>query len=208
LTGRRVGSVNGRVVTPRVVVLVEGRSDRVALHTLARRLGHDLAGDGVEIVAMDGVTNIRAYAARYGPPGLDLALAGLYDQPQEAYVRRGLAAAGLTGAQEPDGLGPLGFFGCSCDLEDELVRALGIDAVEEVIETAGEGRSRRLLAGMPAQRGWSREDVVRRFLGSRSGRKARYAELLVEALPLPDVPAPLLGVFAHATGVGAVPPAG
>ncbi|MBZ5739662.1 TOPRIM nucleotidyl transferase/hydrolase domain-containing protein [Nocardioides mangrovi] len=185
------------MVALRVVVLVEGHSDRVAVQTLARRLGRDLAAEGAEIVPMDGVTNIRAFAARYGPPGLDLPMRGLYDAPQEGYVRRGLAAAGLDVALEPDGLTALGFFGCSADLEDELMRALGTDAVEEVIEAAGEGRSRRLLAGMPAQRDWTREEVLRRFVGSQSGRKARYAELLVDALPVADVPLPLLSVLAR-----------
>ena len=67
----------------------------------------------------------------------------------------------------------MGFYGCSTDLEDELIRALGTDGVEAVIDAAGEAQSLRLLAGMPAQRGWTRVAVLRRFLGSRSGRKAR-----------------------------------
>ena len=50
---------------------------------------------------------------------------------------------------------------------------------------------------MPAQRGWAREAVLRRFLGSRSGRKARYAALLVDALDLERVPAPLAAVLAR-----------
>ena len=39
--------------------------------------------------------------------------------------------------------------------------------------------------------------VLRRFLGSRSGRKARYAALLVEALEPGREPAPLAGVLAR-----------
>ena len=49
----------------------------------------------------------------------------------------------------------------------------------------------RLLAGMPAQRGWTREAVLNRFLGSKSGRKARYAGLFVEALEPDRAPVPL-----------------
>ena len=64
---------------PRAVVLVEGHSDLVALATLAGRAGRDLAAEGVEVVAMGGVTNTRTFARRYGPQGLDLPLAGLYD---------------------------------------------------------------------------------------------------------------------------------
>ena len=122
-------------------------------------------------------------------------LAGLYDAAEEAILRRGLAAAGLAGAVEPDGPRRLGFHACSADLEDELIRALGVEAVEAVVARAGEAQSLRLLAGMPAQRGWTRVDVLRRFLGSRSGRKARYAALLVDALDPARVPAPLTAVL-------------
>jgi hypothetical protein len=124
-------------------------------------------------------------------------LVGLYDADEEAKLRHGLAAAGLVAALEPDGPSALGFFKCSADLEDELIRALGAEGVEAVIEAAGEARSLRLLAGMPAQRGWTREAVLRRFLGVRSGRKARYAALLVEALEPERVPEPLASVLAR-----------
>jgi hypothetical protein len=186
------------VSTPRVVVLVEGNSDRVALHAVAGRTGRDLADEGVEVVAMGGITNTRTWASRYGPHGLDLLLAGLYDAADEAKLRRGLVAAGLGSALEPDDLPGLGFHKCSADLEDELIRALGVEAVEDVIEAAGEGRSLRLLSGMPVQRTWSREAVLRRFLGSRSGRKSRYAALFVEALEPDEIPEPLTAVLARA----------
>jgi hypothetical protein len=185
------------VTAPRAVVLVEGHSDRVALHTLARRCGRDLGAEGVEVVAMGGITNVRAFAARFGPQGLGVPIAGLYDTDAEARLRRGLAAAGLDAALEPDGLRGLNFHGCSADLEDELVRALGADAVEAVIAAEGDAHSLQLLAGMPAQRAWTREAVLRRFLGSRAGRKARYAELLVEALEPDRVPEPLAAVLAR-----------
>ena len=177
------------------MVLVEGESDRRALVTLASRLGRDLAGEGVEVLAMSGVTNVRAFALEHGPLGQALDLAGLYDAPDGAVVRRALVAAGLPRAAEPDGLAELGFFGCSTDLEDQLVRALGPDGVEAVIESAGESRSLELLRRMPAQRDWPRDRVLRRFLGVRSGRKARYAELLVDALDLARAPAPLVAVL-------------
>lgn len=167
----------------------------MALQTLARRAGRDLAAEGVEVVAMGGVTNTRAFAAHYGPRGLDLLVAGLYDAAAETLVRRGLAAAGLPSALAPDGLARLGFFTCTADLEDELIRALGVAGVESVIEAAGEARSLRLLARMPVQREWTREAVLRRFFGSQSGRKARYAALLVEALEPAQVPGPLAAVL-------------
>jgi hypothetical protein len=185
----------GNVETVRAVVLVEGNSDRVALHALAERRGRDLAAEGIDVVGMGGLTNVRAFASHYGPRGLGLPLTGLYDAPEEAKLQRGLAAAGLDVAREPDGLARLGFHKCSADLEDELIRALGVDAVEAVIEAAGELRPLRLLTGMPAQRGWTREAVLRRFLGSQSGRKARYAALLVDALPAGREPEPLVSLL-------------
>ncbi|MGH3307845.1 MAG: TOPRIM nucleotidyl transferase/hydrolase domain-containing protein [Nocardioides sp.] len=181
----------------RAVVLVEGNSDRVALQTLAERRGRDLATEGVEVVAMGGITNTRTFASRYGPQGLGVPLAGLYDAADEVKLRHGLAAAGLGVALEPDGPSGLGFYKCSADLEDELIRALGVECVEAVIEAAGEARSLRLLAGMPAQREWTREAVLRRFIGVRSGRKARYAALLVRALEPDQAPEPLSAVLAR-----------
>ena len=132
---------------------------------------------------MDGVTNTRAFASRYGPGGLGVPLAGLYDLPAETILRRGLAAEETAPRPSSPMARPgFGFLGCWLDLEDELLRALSTPAVEDVIEAAGEAQSLRLLAGMPAQRGWTREAVLKRFLQSQSGRKARYAELFVDAL--------------------------
>ena len=184
------------VSPPHTAVLVEGRSDEAALRALARSTGRDLDRQGVAVVVMGGVTNIRSHAARFGPPGAGLRLTGLYDAAEEAWVRRGLAAAGLVAAPGPEGLSGLGFHRCDRDLEDELLRAIGLDAAEAVIEAAGERRSLRLLAGMPAQRGWTREAVVRRFLGSQAGRKVRYARLFVEALDPADAPPPLAALLA------------
>ncbi|MFD1828022.1 MULTISPECIES: hypothetical protein [Mumia] len=48
---------------------------------------------------------------------------------------------------------------------------------------------------MPAQRDWTQEAVLRRFLGVRAGRKSRYAALLVEALEPDRVPEPLAAVL-------------
>jgi hypothetical protein len=197
VTWRAENAPDAEVRSLRAVVLVEGDSDGVALQTLAERRGRDLAAEGIDVVAMGGITNTRAFALRYGPRGLDVPLLGLYDAPEEAKLRNGLAQAGMYAALDPDGLTALGFSRCWVDLEDEVIRALGADAVEAVIEAAGEARSLRLLAGMPAQHGRPREAVLRRFLGVRSGRKARYARLLVEALELDRAPEPLAAVLAR-----------
>lgn len=91
----------------------------------------------------------------------------------------------------------MGFYVCTEDLEDELIRTLGVASVEQVIEDQGELRSLRTLQQQPAQRDWSVEEALRRFMGTRSGRKIHYARLLVDALDLAEVPRPLDRVLAH-----------
>jgi hypothetical protein len=175
----------------RAVVLVEGVSDQVAVETLARRRGRDLASEGVAVVPMGGATNIGEFLDRFGPHGEDLRLAGLYDAGEEVHIRRALDAAGLGPVPDRARMAALGFHACDIDLEDELIRALGPDRVEQVIEAEGELGSLRILQKQPAQRGRSRVEHLHRFIGVRSGRKARYARLLVDALGPADVPRPL-----------------
>jgi hypothetical protein len=91
----------------------------------------------------------------------------------------------------------LGFYVCDADLEDELIRALGADAVEAVVESEGDLRPYRTMQKQPEWRGRPREEQLRRFMGSGGRRKVRYARLLVEALELPQVPRPLERVLAH-----------
>ncbi len=182
---------------PRAVVLVEGRSDRLALEVLARRRGRDLAADGVAVIAMDGATNLGRYLERYGPGGLDVRLAGLCDAGEEDYFRRALRRAGIAAAASRAAMEALGFFVCTLDLEDELIRALGADAVERVIAAQGELRSLRTLQRQPAQRGRPAQDQLRRFMSGRSGNKHRYARLLADAVDLSQVPRPLDGLLAH-----------
>ena len=181
-------------------MLVEGESDRQAVLALAEASGRELTTEGVEVVAMGGITNTRAFAQRYGPQGLGLQLAGLYDVADESKCRNGLLAAGVRVPDGADGLAAIGFHGCSVDLEDELIRALGADAVEAVIEEVGDLRSLRRLAAMPAQRGRTREAVLRRFFGAGAGRKARYAPLLATALAPAQVPRPLAAVLGTRSG--------
>lgn len=185
----------------RAVALVEGASDVAALRALTRRCGRDPVGRGeVAIVRMAGATNIGHFLALLGPGGYDLPLAGLCDAAEERHVRRALRRAGLGDCGDRAGLERLGFFVCETDLEDELIRALGVTGTEAVIAAAGELRSYRTFAAQPAQRGGSDTRRLRRFMGTRSGRKIRYGRLLVEALDPARVPRPLTGVLARAAG--------
>jgi len=179
----------------RAVVLVEGVSDQAALTVLARRRGRDLAAEGVEVVAMDGATNIAHYLDRYGPAGLAVQVAGLYDIAEERFFRRGVERAGLGADVDAAGLAALGFFVCDADLEDELIRAVGPETVEEIVAAEGELRSFRTMQRQPAQRDRSLHDQLHRMMGARSGHKKRYAELLAEAVPLDRVPRSLDAVI-------------
>ena len=156
---------------PRAVVLVEGLSDRLAVEVLARRRGRDLAADGVAVIAMHGATNLGRYLQRYGPGGLNVRLAGLCDAAEEDYFRRALRRAGIGAGDCRAAMEAVGFFVCTLDLEDELIRALGTGAVEGIIAAQGELRSLRTLQRQPAQRGRPAQDQLRRFMSGRSGSK-------------------------------------
>jgi hypothetical protein len=183
----------------RAVVLVEGASDALALETLAERRGRDLATEGVAIVPTGGAQAIANSMQVYGPQGLGLRMAGLCDAGEEAELRRGVERSGVALGSDLSraALEELGFYVCVEDLEDELIRSLGASAVEEVIASQGELRSFRTLQKQPAWLGRAIEDQLRRFMGSGSTRKIRYAPLLVEALDLDRMPRPLDRVLHH-----------
>lgn len=181
----------------RTIVLVEGSSDQVALEALAARHGRDLAAQGVAVVPLGGATNIGRFLDVCGPEGLGLPLAGLCDIGEERHFRRHLERVGLGSALTRAGLEALGFQLCVADLEDELIRALGAEGVQQVIEAQGETRPFRTFQGQPAQRNRPVEHQLRRFMGTHSGRKALYAQALVEHLDLALVPRPLERLIAH-----------
>ena len=168
-------------------VLVEGKSDRLAVQTLALRLGHDLAAERVSVVPMGGATSIVRFLGRYGPNGAGHRILGLCDAGESRGIARALSRAGIGAGT----LAELGFYVCHADLEDELIRCLGVDAVLAVIAAQGELASFRLLQRQPSQRGRPVTAQLRRFFGGRSGNKVRYAPLLVAALPAGQAPPPL-----------------
>ena len=177
----------------KAAILVEGQSDRLAVETLAQRRGRELEAEGVSVVAIGGAQAIGQYLERFGPRGLGLRLAGLCDAGEEGAFARALERAGLGVDLGRADLEALGFFVCENDLEHELVRALGIDAVERIIEDAGETGPFRTFQKQPAKRALDLEEQLWRFMWNR---KIRYAPLLVDALDLERVPRPLDGVLA------------
>ena len=179
------------VVDSRAVVLVEGVSDQRAVETLAERRGRDLPAEGVSVVPIGGAQSIGRFLNAFGPEGLDVRLAGLCDAGEEGEFRRGLERAGLGSNLTRVAMESLGFYVCEADLEDELIRALGAAAVEQVVDAQGDLGSFRTLQKQAAWQGRTTEDQLRRFFGSGARRKIRYARLLVAALDLAQVPRPL-----------------
>jgi hypothetical protein len=182
----------------RSVVLVEGPSDAAAVEALARRLGHDLDAEGVSIVAMGGYGNLGRFLERYGRPGLGVRLAGLYDAPEERHFSRGLARAGFGSSLTRADLEALGFYACDANLEDELSRALGPAAMEDLLVTQGELRAFRTYQKQPAHR---EETIGAQLSGFLWNRKLEYGVVIVNALELDRIPRPLTGVLAHALAV-------
>ncbi|WP_392972539.1 TOPRIM nucleotidyl transferase/hydrolase domain-containing protein [Streptomyces sp. LN245] len=176
----------------RTVVLLEGPSDLAAVDALAAGRGRDLEAEGVCVLAMNGAMSVGRFARLLGPSGLGLRLTGLCDEAERGYYARALEQDGPEGntARRQE------FFVCAADLEDELIRALGVSRVEELVRAEGDLRALRTFVRQPAQLGRSSQRQLRRFLGTKKGRKIHYGRVLVEALSPDHVPAPLDGLLA------------
>lgn len=152
-----------------VVVAVEGKSDRLVLERLARRHGRDLAADGIRIESIGGAHAIRRFVADLGSAA---SVRGLCDANEQHLFRRVLDEVHV----------------CVPDLEGELIRALGVDRVLELVDAP----AFRTMQRQPAQRGRPVELQLHRWLRSSSSRFHRYLPLLVDALDLDRVPRPLV----------------
>ncbi|MGK5442732.1 ATP-dependent endonuclease [Micromonospora sp. URMC 105] len=173
------------------VVLVEGVSDQSAVEALAARHGRDLAGEGVCVLPIGGAMGVGRFLRLFGAQGLTVNVRGLCDEAEEGWFRRGLEQAGAGAGLTRSAMEALGFYVCVADLEDELIRALGTTGVEHVLAVEGDLARFRVFQNQPAQRGRTIERQLRRFMGTTSGRKARYARALVRALDPQRIPRPL-----------------
>ena len=176
-------------------VIVEGISDRIAVETLAARRGIDLDALGVSVVPVGGAHAIGRFLT-----GLELSgvrLAGLCDAGEERQYRRALERAGLGTDLTRADMERLGFYVCDEDLEAELIRAHGAEAVEALLAVPGDLGPFRTFQKQPQWHGRPPEAQLRRFMGSGGRRKLRYAGILVEALDPARVPRPLDRVLAH-----------
>ncbi|GAT71781.1 hypothetical protein MHM582_0245 [Microbacterium sp. HM58-2] len=173
----------------RTVVLFEGASDRLAFEAAARRLATPL--DGLELVDLGGITNLRTRLRALREGGRRVL--GLYDAAEGGYVARVLQDLGVIGSG--DRIEDAGFFGCEQDLEDEAIAAAGADLVVETLAARGELARFRVFQEQPAQRGRPVEDQLHRFAGTASGRKARFAADVIDAIPIERMPRPLVALL-------------
>ena len=185
LTGTAV-----REIGLRTAVLVEGVSDRVAVEGLAARTGRDLDAEGCCIVPIGGAMSIGRFLKLFADPSA-VTFRGLCDANEAIVYAHGLEQAGFETHLTGETMAALGFYTCVADLEDELIRCLGIDMVEHVIAAHGDLRKLETFYDQPAQRDRSVPQRLRRFMGTTSGRKARYAQYLIDTLDPAHVPQPL-----------------
>jgi hypothetical protein len=164
----------------RRVVLVEGITDRIALEAVAKKLGQDLAADGVEIVPIGGAQAIRRAFGEYAGDRV----AGLCDVGEERWFRRVLGDATYV---------------CVEDLEDELLRAAGTARAEEVLAAQGDLDTFRNFQNQPYWRGRPVEAQLRRWLRASERRIKRYPPLLIGALEPDEIPSPLADVLSAAS---------
>lgn len=182
--------------TVRTLVIVEGASDAAAVHALAALIGCNLVSHHIDIRAADGVSGFSRVLSAFLRMHPRAQICGIYDVADECHVRRALvdAAIPLAALQSLDSFG---FFACVLDLEDELIRALGPEAVEEVLAAQAELRSFRRFQAMPQHRGEPVHQQLRRFLGTRATRKIRSARRLVQAMDVAQLPDPLVQLAAR-----------
>lgn len=183
------------IESARVVVLVEGISDQLAVDAFARGRGWDPELSGVRIVPVGGAHALERYARRLGPLGSGLTLTGLCDVGEEEVVRRALVAAGIGRPQSRRELAACGFFVCERDLEDELIRASGRDVVLAVLAEQGDLPAFRTLTQQPAWRDRAFDAQLHRWLRAGAGRSLRYAQLLAERIDDAKVPRPIAGLL-------------
>src|SRR5687767_13173942 len=136
----------------RSIVLVEGVSDQIAVETLASLQARDLTKEGVAVVPIGGAQSVSKFLAHFGPAGVGLRVSGLCDAAEEQHFCRQLAKVGYAHPDTRSELERAGFFVCDRDLEDELIRAVGPDAIETILAEEADLASFRTLQKQAAWR--------------------------------------------------------
>ena len=188
---------------PTVVALVEGPSDVVVVRALAAARGMSEQEGDYLVVSMGGVTNIGHHLERHLRQDGGRPVVGLCDAGEEAFVRRALRRHGHD-VPTRSAMARAGFFVCDADLEDELIRALGVECVDGVLADMGEARRLRTFRNQPEWRCRTGHEQLHRFAGSGSGRKAALAGRLAALLTTETTPPPLAALVDRLATLSAV----
>jgi len=196
------------VDSPATWVLLEGASDVAAILALRAARGIRPDDEPCVLVDMGGATNIRRHLAAAAETEPRPTVIGLCDEQEAPFFVRALAAhhraLGFDAAPTLATMSSHGFHVCRQDLEDELIRALGVDGTLAVLadldlDTTFEAFTRQLA--------WQGKPVLhqlRRFCGTTSGRKELLAGAMAAALDVEATPPPLaalLGLMPARQGV-------
>jgi hypothetical protein len=177
----------------RVWVLLEGASDVAALRVVAERSGISLADEGIHLVDMHGVTNIRRHLLAATEADDSPRVLGMCDAPEARFFVRALRRVGCAVAAV-DELPWWGFQVCERDLEDELMRVLGEQGLRRLLDDLGLTQRFAMLTQQPAWVSGSFHDQVHRFAGAASGRKELMGAAMAATLDLAALPSPLAGL--------------
>lgn len=177
-----------------ISILVEGESDKAALETLAPRFGVDFEAEQITVRVINGAGNFRTAIADSVAQGHRVG--GLYDEGEERYV------AGALNRQEGEDLTRQGFFACRRDLEEELIRALGVAGVTAILEARNDLKSFRQFQGQDAHSAESADEQLRRYISANGSRKREYAARMAEEVAFEDAPEPLTGLINWIWGAG------
>lgn len=176
-------------------VLVEGPSDVAAIRALRAARGITARDDPCVLVDMGGATNIRRHLGLVARRRPRPRVVGLCDEREAPYFVRALeahgAALGIATTPSLANLPELGFQVCRRDLEDELMRALGVEGTRAVVESLGLGPAFEAFTRQLAWQGRPVMEQLRRFGSTTSGRKELLAGALAAALDVDTTPAPL-----------------
>lgn len=117
-------------LTTNRIVFVEGISDRIIVHAVARLLGADFDRCSVTVVSLNGAGNFRPAIQLFGPAGFGIRILGLVDQNEEAIPADALGVG-------PADLPNHDILTCHKDLEEECANALGVVETTKLLTDSG-----------------------------------------------------------------------
>jgi putative ATP-dependent endonuclease of the OLD family len=171
------------------IMFVEGPSDRLAMLALAKKKNLALDSLGVSIVTLDGAGILTWFVKLFGPSGFQLPLCGLCDSDHLSEWSKVLETSGVGTNLSQAKMETIGFFVCDRDLEDELIKTLGLAAVIQTIDQNGDTNAWKIFCQQPKNKNLTQADQLRAFL-RKTQRKVLYAPLLVSKLST-TIPRPL-----------------